>query len=349
MNNEELNVSLKTKMFLEKIGIKTIKDAYNYDLKKLLWLKKGNHTVGKYLDELWEYMQILGLGFRDEENYYYDLKAYYRNLENLSVDDFFFLPSKVHTYLNSYGTIKNFLLAIKDDPHQLKRFLYFNVDLDNISLLNKTFSCLGVDGAVLKIILAKYAKDLDTIGPFTPIYKIFQDKMVINCFIRQNIWMLNDLVNLPNKKLEKIAGLGEVKRCLAISDLERQGISLEEYQYQEDLKLSLDFIKIKDLNLPKKLQVKLEDLGIITLKNLVQLRYLNFLDKDEILIIRATLKALEIQDNNNILTMDLDTIKNTYLKKTVQLYGQKEQIKRLEMENYGYVMILKLEKGKSNE
>ena len=346
MNNEELNVSLKTKMFLEKIGIKTIKDAYNYDLKKLLWLKKGNHAACKYLDELWEYMQKLGLGFRNEEHYYYDLKAYYRNLEYLDIDDFFFLPSKVHAYLNSYGTINNFLLTIKEDSNQLKRFLYFNVDLENVNLLKKTFLSLGELGVTLSFLLDKYALNLSKLGPFTPIHKIFQDKMVINCFIRQNIWFLNDLAALPTKSIKAISGLGNVKRGLVYRDLENLGINLAELEPVKDLELTLDSIKIEELNLPAELQEKLLDRKIDTLEKLINLKYLHFLSIGEIATIREKLYALGLQDDSKILLMSKDTIEKKFLEQTYKIYASKEEINRLELENRGYGMILKLERGK---
>lgn len=346
MYDRELNVSLKTKMFLEKIGIKTIGDAYNYDLKRLLWLKKGNRTLSKYLDELWEYMHNLGLGFKEEEQYYSDLKNYYYNLNDLDIEDFFFWTSKTHAYLKSYGTINNFFLTIKEDPNQLKRFLYFNGDLDNIKLLKRIFQSLGERGVCLNFLLDKYVINLRELGPFTPIYKIFQDKTVVNCFIRQNIWFLNDLASLSTKSIKEISGLGNIKRGLAYHDLENLGINLASLEPVDDLELSFASVKIMELDFPLELQEKLLNVGIDTLEKLINLKYLHFLNMREIAILREKLYALGLQDDSKILVMSKEAINKKYTEQLLKIYSSREEINRLELENRGYEMILKLERGK---
>ena len=50
-----------------------------------------------------------------------------------------------------------------------------------------------------------------------------------------------------------------------------------------------------------------------------------------------------------ILTMSIEEIESRYYQKKSQILRAREDIKRLEMENYGYEMILKLEKGVNHE
>lgn len=350
MGMKELKISLKARSFLEKIGIKSLDDAYTCDLQRLRYLKRGNHFISDYIDELWEYMHTINIGFQSEERYYQELRFLYQeSTKGLNINEYIFLPRNVRTYLSTYLTINDFLKALERDNNLLKRFLYFNVSLENAAMLEKLFMCFGNSGILLSLTITKYAKSLAEKGMFTPVRDLFKDKGVVNAFIRQDVWFLNDLVRLQEEGINGLAGFGDVKKRIAFRDLREAGIDLTNLKVEEDLSLHFNYPKIVDLGLSKGLQTRLEMLEIKNLEELTNLRYLDFLNIEEIRELRNRLKTLTITNMGGILTMSIEEIDSRYYQKKSQILRAREDIKRLEMENYGYEMILKLEKRVNHE
>ena len=105
-------------------------------------------------------------------------------------------------------------------------------------------------------------------------------------------------------------------------------------------------VKIRELDFPLELQEKLLNVGVDTLEKLINLKYLHFLNMREIAILREKLYALGLQDDRKILVMSKEAINKKYTEQLLKIYSSREEINRLELENRGYEMILKLERGK---
>lgn len=338
---EEIQVSSLARKVFKKLGVITLEDACQIEIEQLRNLVKSKAQNQVYVDELWEYVHENGCSLKDEEAYLKKLKNIALDFPNIAISDFF-MSVNARKFMAGYGTITGFLSALKNSSSLLKSFLCLVIVYEKDDNLEKIFKGFGNDGLVLDIIIQDFKDNVKKQGTLMPVYMVFSDKRIYNNLIRNDCWLLSDLINLSAEQITKIPRLGEIKAKRIIMTLHDMGFSLD--SKYPSLRLSLEYVETKRLNLSPEILTKLEEMQITNLEQLINLGDFHSFNDEELSQIRKEILKLNFQLLDKTIAMPNEILEARYNKLLEERNTLSLQMERVNKETCKYQRILNLTK-----
>ena len=343
-----LDISSNAKKFFAKINVFTLEDAGKLNVFQLLDLVKSNIKTQVYVDELWRYVHDLGYYFLGELTYLKEIK----NLANdgLSIKtNTLFMSENARKFIGSYEDIDTFFSALKKSKRMLKSFLCLVITYENNDSLERLFTNTGNYGIVLSLLIKDFKKDCKQVGPLMPVFLLVDERNIYNNLIRNDYWLVGDLLKISKEKIKDIPHLGPLKTLKIINALEKKGFTLTE-EFLEDnppkelIGLDYSYIGLEKLNLSEELLKKLKAMQILNLEKLLNLRDLSLLTNIEIIEIREKLAALGFSFKDKLLAMPESILEQKYnqLWQDQKRLGKKLEIVTAEVNSYKRVLALSL-------
>ena len=343
-----LAISSNARKLFAKINVFTLEDACKLNVLQLLDLVKSNVKTQAYVDELWRYVHDLGYYFLGELTYLKEI----RNLANneLSIKtNTLFMSENARKFIGSYEDIETFFNALKKSKRMLKSFLCLVITYENNDSLERLFTNTGNYGIVLSLLIKDFKKDCKQAGLLMPVFLLTDERNIYNNLIRNDYWLVGDLLKISKEKIKDIPHLGPLKTLKIINALEKKGFTLTE-EFLEDnppkelIGLDYSYIGLEKLNLSEELLKKLKAMQILNLEKLLNLRDLSFLTNIEIIEIREKLAALGFSFKDKLLAMPESILEQKYnqLWQDQKRLEKKLEIVTAEVNSYKRVLALSL-------
>ena len=338
---EEIQVSTNARKLLKKLGVVTLNDACQIKIEKLHDLVKSNAKNQAYVDELWDYVHKNGYLLNNEVNYLNKLKSVTTDFQDITIANFF-MSSNARKFMADYETVPKFLNALKNSTTLLKSFLCFVILYEIDNSLEEIFKCFGNDGLILNMIIADFKRDVKCQRAMMPIFMLITDKNIYNNLIRNNYWLVSDLVALSEDEIVRIPRLGPTKVNKIITTLQDKGFKLESKPLR--VALSLGYVKVSRLNLSFEICRKLEKMGLETVEQLVNSIDFYSFTNEELYEISQSILALGLQFPDKIIVMPKEVLEERYNKLLTERQNLEEKIKIVDRETYKYQRMLNIRK-----
>ena len=343
-----LDISSNAKKFFAKINVFTLEDAGKLNVFQLLDLIKSNIKTQVYVDELWRYVHDLGYYFLGELTYLKEIKNLADNGLSIKTNTLF-MSENARKFIGSYEDIDTFFSALKKSKRMLKSFLCLVITYENNDSLERLFTNTGNYGIVLSLLVKDFKKDCKQVGPLMPVFLLVDERNIYNNLIRNDYWLVGDLLKISKEKIKDIPHLGPLKTLKIINALEKKGFTLTE-EFLEDnppkelIGLDYSYIGLEKLNLSEELLKKLKAMQILNLEKLLNLRDLSFLTNIEIIEIREKLAALGFSFKDKLLAMPESILEQKYnqLWQDQKKLEKKLEIVTAEVNSYKRVLALSL-------
>ena len=343
-----LDISSNARKFFAKINVFTLEDAGKLNVLQLLDLVKSNIKTQVYVDELWRYVHDLGYYFLGELTYLKQIKNLANNGLSIKTNTLF-MSENARKFIGSYEDIDTFFSALKKSKRMLKSFLCLVITYENNDSLERLFTNTGNYGIVLSLLIKDFKKDCKQVGPLMPVFLLTDERNIYNNLIRNDYWLVGDLLKISKEKIKDIPHLGPLKTLKIINALEKKGFTLTE-EFLEDnppkelIGLDYSYIGLERLNLSAGLLKKLKSMQILNLEKLLNLRDLSFLTNIEIIEIREKLAALGFSFKDKLLAMPESILEQKYnqLWQDQKRLEKKLEIVTAEVNSYKRVLALSL-------
>ena len=222
-----LDISSNARKFFAKINVFTLEDAGKLNVLQLLDLVKSNIKTQVYVDELWRYVHDLGYYFLGELTYLKEIKNLANNGLSIKTNTLF-MSENARKFIGSYEDIDTFFSALKKSKRMLKSFLCLVITYENNDSLERLFTNTGNYGIVLSLLIKDFKKDCKQAGPLMPVFLLTDERNIYNNLIRNDYWLVNDLLKISKEKIKDIPHLGPLKTLKIINALEKKGFTLTE-------------------------------------------------------------------------------------------------------------------------
>lgn len=345
---EILDISSNARKFFAKINVFTLEDAGKLNVLQLLDLVKSNIKTQVYVDELWRYVHDLGYYFLGELTYLKEIKNLANNGLSIKTNTLF-MSENARKFIGSYEDIDTFFSALKKSKRMLKSFLCLVITYENNDSLERLFTNTGNYGIVLSLLIKDFKKDCKQGGPLMPVFLLVDERNIYNNLIRNDYWLVGDLLKISKEKIKDIPHLGPLKTLKIINALEKKGFTLTEELLEDNppkelIGLDYSYIGLERLNLSAGLLKKLKAMQILNLEKLLNLRDLSFLTNIEIIEIREKLAALGFSFKDKLLSMPESILEQKYnqLWQDQKRLEKKLEIVTAEVNSYKRVLALSL-------
>ena len=338
---EEIQVSTNAKKLLKKLGVVTLNDACQIKIEKLQDLVKGNVKNQVYVDELWDYVHKNGYLLNGEANYLNKLKSVTTNFQDITIADLF-MSSSARKFMANYETMPKFINVLKNSTTLLKSFLCFVILYEIDNNLEEIFKCFGNDGLILNMIIADFKHDVKYHGVLMPIFMLVPDKNIYYSLIRNNYWLVSDIVALNEHEVAQIPRFGPTKVNKIVSTLYEKGFKLESKPIK--VSLTLGYVKVDRLNLSSKVCKKLEEMKIETLEQLVNLTDFYGFTNEELQEIRQSILKLNLQFWDKVIAMPPKILEKRHNELLEERSALEERLQSVNDEVFGYERMLNLRK-----
>ena len=227
-----LDISSNARKFFAKINVFTLEDAGKLNVLQLLDLVKSNIKTQVYVDELWRYVHDLGYYFLGELTYLKEIKNLANNGLSIKTNTLF-MSENARKFIGSYEDIDTFFSALKKSKRMLKSFLCLVITYENNDSLERLFTNTGNYGIVLSLLIKDFKKDCKQAGLLMPVFLLTDERNIYNNLIRNDYWLVGDLLKISKEKIKNIPHLGPLKTLKIINALEKKGFTLTE-EFLED-------------------------------------------------------------------------------------------------------------------
>ena len=345
---EILDISSNARKFFAKINVFTLEDAGKLNVLQLLDLVKSNIKTQVYVDELWRYVHDLGYYFLGELTYLKEIKNLANNGLSIKTNTLF-MSENARKFIGSYEDIDTFFSALKKSKRMLKSFLCLVITYENNDSLERLFTNTGNYGIVLSLLIKDFKKDCKQAGLLMPVFLLVDERNIYNNLIRNDYWLVGDLLKISKEKIKDIPHLGPLKTLKIINALEKKGFTLTEELLEDNppkelIGLDYSYIGLERLNLSAGLLKKLKSMQILNLEKLLNLRDLSFLTNIEIIEIREKLAVLGFSFTDKLLAMPESILEQKYnqLWQDQKKLEKKLEIVTAEVNSYKRVLALSL-------
>ena len=298
---DSLRMSEGARKIIERFNLTSLDKLLNIDYTLYRHIVDSSRQRRYYFDELFILLKKNGFSYNFMTKYYYNLAKRSNDLGSILISDLE-LSIGMRKYLNEYKNIKEFFIDIAYNKTKLNRFLYFNIkDNEDYAYFLNLLDCLGNNGAILKAVIKEYqSRQRVKNSLYTPLYKIFKNSSILETLNAYDIYLVEDLINVPIDTLEKMMKLSPKKIDIIRGTLYQYGYSLENKTY-EPLKFSLDGLSIKALCLDKYLEEELETLGIKSIHEVLFSPKMKEVNREDLKIIRDHFSYLDLNLDESFL------------------------------------------------